>query len=141
MIKNVPPVLCALACSGVYAYRALLKGCGLHAVVCGVIYLYPRRGNYILCECLTSFASRWALLTIVPIPTGLHRPRKERGCYSCCSRLSCVSLCSVCQSSFVSEQVGNRTPAAWVKGGKAAIRYPVRSPMPIRCGRSCSYRG
>ena len=25
-----------------------------------------------------------------------------------------------------SEQAGSRTPAAWVKGGKAAIRYPVR---------------
>ena len=38
-------MLCALACSGVYAYRALLKGCGLHAVVCGVIYLYPQWGE------------------------------------------------------------------------------------------------
>ena len=38
-------VLCALACSDVYAYRALLKGCGLHAVVCGVIYLYPQWGE------------------------------------------------------------------------------------------------
>lgn len=27
MKKDWPPALCALACSGVYAYRALLKGC------------------------------------------------------------------------------------------------------------------
>lgn len=52
------PVLCALACSGVNAYgvfcrihnrekmRVLLKGGGLHAVDCGVLYLYPRRENY-----------------------------------------------------------------------------------------------
>ena len=26
------------------------------------------------------------------------------------------------------EQVGNRTPAAWVKGGIAAIQFPVRLP-------------
>ena len=89
----------------------------------------PNGENYILCECLTSFASRWALLTIVPIPTGLHRPRKERGCYTYCPRLSCVSfICSICQSSFRCEQVGNRTPAAWKKGGIAAIQFPVRLP-------------
>ena len=64
-----------------------------------------------LCECLTSFASRWALLTIVPIPTGLHRPRKERGCYTYCSRLSCVSLFCISMSKFnFCEQAGNRTP-------------------------------
>ena len=40
-----------------------------------------------------------------------------------------MSLFLFSMSKFnLSEQVGNRTPAAWVKGGKAAIRYPVRLP-------------
>ena len=75
-----------------YNFEACLKGCGLHAIDCGVIYLYPRRENFKLCKHLSLLALGWAVLTIVPIPTGLHRPRKERGCYTYCSRLSCVSL-------------------------------------------------
>jgi hypothetical protein len=47
----MPPVLCALACSGVYAYRALLKGCGVRAVDCRLIYLYPRRENFKTLRC------------------------------------------------------------------------------------------
>jgi hypothetical protein len=120
----MPPVLCALACSGVYAYRALLKGlwsprCRLQTHILVISKL---------CDALTCTASRWALLTIVPIPTGLHRPRKGLGCYTYCPRLSCVSLfCSVCQSSFRSEQVGNRTPAAMGNGIK--MWPPITCPF------------
>ena len=89
---------------------------------------YQLLNHYILCECLTSFASRWALLTIVPIPTGLHRPRKERGCYSYCPRLSCVSFICISMSKFnFCEQVGNRTPAAMGIGTKCDL--PISCPF------------
>ena len=62
---------------------------------------------YILCKHLSLLALGLGFAVARAHPRGLLRPRKERGCYTYCSRLSCISLfCSVFQSSFCSEQAG-----------------------------------
>ena len=131
---------CALACSDENAYRRL-KIYGMktsraepRSFNCKAIRSPPvisnskanhnkhnhRRAIKSLSTPQASFP--WAVLSLVPVPRGLLKPSQWRGCYSYCQKLSRISLLSSkSQSSFVSEQVRNRTPTAIGEGQIKAV--------------------
>lgn len=58
-----------LLCGYSIASRAVTSRVRLRGYI-----LYPLRENYLLCEYLSLFAIRKALLSLAPIPRGFHRP-------------------------------------------------------------------
>lgn len=160
-----PSVHCALACSDENAYWALLKGCGLHAVVCGVIFIPLHSLHCGTFHDTSGWPPLWFTLFGVQVMLGriskLCEPSvpefalrgKRRIASSPAPSLSllnvgrssgipsCRPLSGLARSAVVTLIAPGFPSCRGSNFFVQNVKVLFSSPMPVRRGRSCSYRG
>lgn len=82
-----------------------------------------------LCKHLSLLALGLGFAVARAHPRGLLRPRKERGCYTYCSRLSCISLfVQYVKVRFVVNRWGIEPRPLW--GLALSCGHPISCPFP-----------